>query len=72
MRDEAKYVERAVTNPNGYVAYVQSSNALKMAKTFLYPSQQTSPEEVGIFLPTLCMTLSARQLYCFPHRTGKN
>ncbi|MGY4025930.1 phospholipase effector Tle1 domain-containing protein [Aeromonas rivuli] len=49
VRDEAKYVERAVTNPNGYVAYAQGSNALKMAKTFLYPSQHTFPEEVGIF-----------------------
>lgn len=49
VRDEAKYVERAVTNPNGYVAYAQGSNALKMAKTFLYPSQHAFPEEVGIF-----------------------
>lgn len=49
VRDEAKYVERAVTNPNGYVAYAQGSNALKMAKTFLYPSQHAFPEEVDIF-----------------------
>lgn len=49
VRDEAKYVERAVINPNGYIAYAQGSNALKMAKTFLYPSQQAFPEEVGIF-----------------------
>lgn len=49
VRDEARYVERAATNPNGYVAYAQRSNALKMAKTFLYPPLRAFPEEVAIF-----------------------
>ena len=49
VRDEAKYVERAVANPNGYVAYAQRSNALKMAKIFLYPPLREFPEEVATF-----------------------
>lgn len=49
VRDEARYVERAVKNTNGYVAYVQHSNALKMAKTFLYPPARQFPEEVATF-----------------------
>lgn len=49
VRDEAKYVERAVANPNGFVAYVQGSKALKMAKTFLYPPLRAFPEDVSIF-----------------------
>ncbi|QXC56236.1 DUF2235 domain-containing protein [Vibrio mimicus] len=47
--DEAKYVERAVTNPNGYVAYVQGSNALNMAKTFLYPPSREFPKDIATF-----------------------
>ncbi|CAM3677441.1 DUF2235 domain-containing protein [Vibrio cholerae] len=47
--DEAKYVERAVTNPNGYVAYVQGSNALNMAKTFLYPPNREFPKDIATF-----------------------
>jgi hypothetical protein len=49
VRDEARYVERAVNNPNGYVAYAQGSNAFKMAKTFLYPPLSEFPEEVATF-----------------------
>lgn len=49
VRDEARYVERAVKNTNGYIAYVQGSNALKMAKTFLYPPARPFPEEVATF-----------------------
>ncbi|EOW9390740.1 hypothetical protein ACOBWL_000707 [Vibrio cholerae] len=47
--DEAKYVERTVTNPNGYVAYVQGSNALNMAKTFLYPPSREFPKDIATF-----------------------
>ncbi|HFG1907637.1 TPA: DUF2235 domain-containing protein [Vibrio cholerae] len=47
--DEAKHVERAVTNPNGYVAYVQGSNALNMAKTFLYPPSREFPKDIATF-----------------------
>ncbi|BCK04966.1 DUF2235 domain-containing protein [Vibrio cholerae] len=47
--DEAKHVERTVTNPNGYVAYVQGSNALNMAKTFLYPPSREFPKDIATF-----------------------